>query len=699
MRAFYHTDPISNNIEAAKPGTRKIQAGFNWEEQWTKTKPVEKMKEILACDIGLYGKTDPKPDNLIFKPILSKDGPSETIYDKRFNRKGEMTVPQLVFSEDIDEPTTYQNVVSGSAATEEKKSSKEYYNELRGPIFRIRSEFSEVVLRFSKAAAELPHFIKSPSASTTLEEYFYDDNQHFSITTKCKDMRFIVLKNEGTTTIRYQWFRHPPNRDAQLMLAYTTEYKSLKLSKALDMDETQENVLEKDTSSDTQLKVPKKDHLEFHFSQLPGVLLPGQTYEFPIIFRSKKPGYFHETLYLLTHPRLNTEDGRYYAVSLTGVCTDIELAEKGNEKHDIEGLKRYLNEKISEEESIDLMDSILDRSLSEVTNSSSCSLPYGRVTAESIFYAHNRHYYYYCGKSEKALELVRQLIEMLVPKTRVENLAQCHLSIQSLYNLVTSARNKEDLYWSYLRTSQAEDLLEDLFDCMFTISKQRVFCWPDTDRRKYVACYTNMVVTFDEILLGFDRLYNYYNAPVMNFIDENTAKQLISEYNENEEIQEEILKQLGDEMGGGEVIEFNIDAPPLPTELIDESVPGMTDFSTILNAILEEEGMEGEAFLSFDEEEMSFENISQTDNDPTSDQNGVMLKKPKKKKTTVLTLEETMLKHVKDERRQVLTEARVKLFEDMLCDGIERMLSTVDCFNNMLDYRSSDSIVIIDDLC
>ncbi len=74
-------------------------------------------------------------------------------------------------------------------------------------------------------------------------------------------------------------------------------------------------------------RVSKKTHLEFHFCSLPGVVLPGQTLDFPIIFRSKKPGFFHESLYLLTHPQLKcTRDGRSYAVRLSGVCIDVELA-------------------------------------------------------------------------------------------------------------------------------------------------------------------------------------------------------------------------------------------------------------------------------------------------------------------------------------------------------------------------------------
>jgi hypothetical protein len=47
--------------------------------------------------------------------------------------------------------------------------------------------------------------------------------------------------------------------------------------------------------------------------------------EIPIIFRAQKPGYYHETLYLLTHPQLSDQNGKGYAVRLTGICMDPDL--------------------------------------------------------------------------------------------------------------------------------------------------------------------------------------------------------------------------------------------------------------------------------------------------------------------------------------------------------------------------------------
>ena len=66
-----------------------------------------------------------------------------------------------------------------------------------------------------------------------------------------------------------------------------------------------------------------KSHcFHFHFRELPSVLLPGQTEKFEIIFRPRQPGYFNETLYLMTHPRLGDFT---YGIQLAGVCMDPDV--------------------------------------------------------------------------------------------------------------------------------------------------------------------------------------------------------------------------------------------------------------------------------------------------------------------------------------------------------------------------------------
>lgn len=75
-------------------------------------------------------------------------------------------------------------------------------------------------------------------------------------------------------------------------------------------------------------KVFKSPSMEFRYRKLPAVLLAGQVLEFPIIFRSMTPGYFYETLYLVTHPKLKDAEGRGYSCRLTGICMDPDLLVK-----------------------------------------------------------------------------------------------------------------------------------------------------------------------------------------------------------------------------------------------------------------------------------------------------------------------------------------------------------------------------------
>ena len=71
----------------------------------------------------------------------------------------------------------------------------------------------------------------------------------------------------------------------------------------------------------------KEVTFDFHCRELPDVILPGQSIEFPIIFRPKKPGVYHETLYLLTHPSMCDQSSRGYSIHLTGLCMEPESAE------------------------------------------------------------------------------------------------------------------------------------------------------------------------------------------------------------------------------------------------------------------------------------------------------------------------------------------------------------------------------------
>lgn len=364
--------------------------GFNYEEQWAKTTYVEEMKKTLACDIMSYvAKTDLVPDNLIFMQTQLADGPAEKITLKKkrtvaSKRASALAVPQLVFSTEVENMEDLKaggDASSEATASEERRNSSWRYSETRGPILRIRSQFSELVMTFPRNGTDYPHFIGNGAKSflsadgdpSTDNHNQFDGDHHFSITTKCKETKYILLKNEGTTAIRYQWFRSGATFDAQQMLGDISEHKNLRL-------ETDEDRLalppEKDDDAGTThseanplQRLTNPINQEFQFCSLPGVILPGQSVEFPIIFRSKKTGKFYETLHLLTHPRLVTKNGgKNYAVRLTGSCTDISLDDPNNEQFEIKSLRRLLSTQSLEQEATDLMNALVDKAIWELNH-------------------------------------------------------------------------------------------------------------------------------------------------------------------------------------------------------------------------------------------------------------------------------------------------------------------------------------------
>lgn len=387
--------------------------------------------------------------------------------------------------------------------------------------------------------------------------------------------------------------------------------------------------------------------------------------------------------------------------------------------------------------------------------------------------------------------------------------------MQSMYNLVLSAKEPTDLDWSQLRSQQCEDLLEKLdSECMLTLSEQRTFAWPYTERRKYTACYSNLMGTFHEILLGFDRLHNLYNSPAMKLIDRKKGEKLVEDYLKKEEQEWELKAMIMSMMlecqegeGGDEVMEDcleyfgeaavnNVPSLTIPqntpedvseanddedgmalpvSQVVEETkdIPNETppywlaafedmirpytrkgpkqqkveeDLTPTLPASKKRSTKEQTPVkeqISSLEQDSDMEG-GNTDTTITTTTAGVvgggdappiatystpasrrasrisfkeevtvstgLIPVPlsystttptpgTRRESTAPTLQEAMAKQVENERRQVLTEARVKLFEDLLCEGIERMLETVDSFNNMLDYRDSDALVVIDDKC
>lgn len=48
---------------------------------------------------------------------------------------------------------------------------------------------------------------------------FRTKSNEIIISLECKEVRYVILKNDGTTVIRYQWLRSPPNAAMRKLLA------------------------------------------------------------------------------------------------------------------------------------------------------------------------------------------------------------------------------------------------------------------------------------------------------------------------------------------------------------------------------------------------------------------------------------------------------------------------------------------------
>jgi len=73
-----------------------------------------------------------------------------------------------------------------------------------------------------------------------------------------------------------------------------------------------------------------------------------------------------------------------------------------------------------------------------------CVSSYRKVTSESVFYAHNKDLTYHYGVAEKTLDLVRKILQLLIPKENIEwSENVCELSIRVSWQfLIFSHHNR-----------------------------------------------------------------------------------------------------------------------------------------------------------------------------------------------------------------------------------------------------------------
>lgn len=324
-------------------------------------------------------------------------------------------------------------------------------------------------------------------------------------------------------------------------------------------------------------------------------------------------------------------------------------------------------------------------------------------------------------------------------------------TFQCFYNLILNAKEESDLNWEDLRSEECEKLLQKLnIECMQTLKEQRMFAWPNTARRKYTACYSSLVGTIDEVLVGFDRLHNLHNAPAIKLVDEQKSKAVLEDVLRRiREEQERKWRELySEEEGesadnGGKsdslppltdkgLLEILHDEEEEDEDTNESETARIANFNKHLTQLYEGDGSSGgeqsgglptivltNADKSLDqkyqglasdggveESEESGSNAGSPTNGsgdaqpPTTLQTRASARfTPNIRASTQLALYEEIQTKVTRDRLQVLKESRIKLFEDTMCAGIEKMLVTVDTFNNMLDYKDSDAVVVINGKC
>lgn len=119
-----------------------------------------------------------------------------------------------------------------------------------------------------------------------------------------------------------------------------------------------------------KLEYMKPHCQEFIFCELPKILLPGQKLQFEIMFRPQRPGFYTETIYLLTHPHL-TETA--FSLNLTGICVDPDNIENGTKDSSI---TKGIYEKMYQRQGYQALAAIVDHVVNFNANEKS-TLPFG----------------------------------------------------------------------------------------------------------------------------------------------------------------------------------------------------------------------------------------------------------------------------------------------------------------------------------
>lgn len=213
---------------------------------------------------------------------------------------------------------------------------------------------------------------------------------------------YLNICNDGTTAIYFSWKKIP-----------------------------KANVLGTKLAGQTQ---------RFYFDSKSGVILPGDTLNFPFVFKSPSAGIFTETWELMTKPTLCGGDP--IRITLRGVAIEDDIYKDA---------RQQIEQELAHREAVEAAARILDEILDGVRTPERARSPVDAyITEEEIFGRANQGMYF----QDEIVQELKQLYAQLEQETEWD------LSLQSLQQKIMSVEDGDE----------RESLLQTLNSCISTLS-------------------------------------------------------------------------------------------------------------------------------------------------------------------------------------------------------------------------------------
>jgi hypothetical protein len=338
--------------------------------------------------------------------------------------------------------------------------------------------------------------------------------------------------------------------------------------------------------------------------------------------------------------------------------------QRSNRSINPEKILRMMRSKMLFYEANDTLDTILDSILYNDPVPKS-TLPLGKVTAEQIFHAHNPDLLYRYNSAENALQNVRSLVQDLVPKDRIiQNSDICPLSISKLYTEIGRKPAGTKYFWDNFKSPEIEVRLEQLSKETQSLVKPRVFSWIPINSRIYSACYATVVSTVDEILAKITNIdYDCTNASLKRVLTVGMRDKLLKRKEKERRRQLRQAERLERKRSLGQKVSRE--------NYLD---PGSRS--------------EHKGSASRGEGEGSKRNLDAVNTSMKEFESASM----SKEELDIVIPDEEIESELQEWATATGRECKQMLFETIFGCSIERMMSVVDSYRAMEDYRESGGI-------